>query len=284
VLAHAEVTAGGAIPDRAILFLHGILGSGGNWRTFARRFVEAHPTWAAILVDLRLHGGSREAVAPHTLHSAARDLGALERSLAIPVRAVLGHSFGGKVALTWLAQRRTDGQEDLDVAVVVDSTPSARPDHRGSEDTVCVLSVLATLTAAYPDRDAFVADLGARGIGRAEAQWLAMSLDRVAEGLRFGLDVAAIRGMLDDYFARDLWHLVEEPRAKRLEVVVGERSSVVSEEDRRRLHALAVADGSRVGLTLLGAGHLVHVDDPVGLLRVVADAVVESSRAAPPVR
>ena len=50
---HTVVTAEGARPERAILFLHGILGSGGNWRTFARRFVAARPDWAAVLVDLR---------------------------------------------------------------------------------------------------------------------------------------------------------------------------------------------------------------------------------------
>ncbi len=48
-----------AEPDRWLGFLHGILGSGANWRTFAKQIVTAKPEWGALLVDLRLHGESR---------------------------------------------------------------------------------------------------------------------------------------------------------------------------------------------------------------------------------
>src|SRR5207237_822421 len=40
----------GSRPERAIAFLHGILGRGINLRTIARRFVEARPGWTAWLV------------------------------------------------------------------------------------------------------------------------------------------------------------------------------------------------------------------------------------------
>ena len=83
-------------------FLHGILGSGANWRTFARRFVEAKPTWRAVLVDLRKHGASQDFPAPHTLVACADDLRALEKSIG-RFDGVLGHSFGGKVALELVA-------------------------------------------------------------------------------------------------------------------------------------------------------------------------------------
>ena len=51
-LSHALVTAPGQTPDRWMLFLHGILGSGANWRTVARKIVAARPQWGAVLVDL----------------------------------------------------------------------------------------------------------------------------------------------------------------------------------------------------------------------------------------
>src|SRR4051812_33412858 len=123
-LAHVIVTSpslpAGEAPSRLLLFLHGILGSGPNWRTFAKQIVAARPDWGAVLVDLRLHGESQDGFAPpHTLAAAAADLEELIATLeqtdeAAPlvvrprVRGVLGHSFGGKVALELARQRAGD--------------------------------------------------------------------------------------------------------------------------------------------------------------------------------
>src|SRR5262245_2654909 len=79
-----------------IIFLHGILGRGNNLRTIARRFVEARPDWTAWLVDLRGHGRSPKALPNPSLEAAARDVVDLAAQAAQPVRAIVGHSFGGK--------------------------------------------------------------------------------------------------------------------------------------------------------------------------------------------
>ena len=92
-LAHAEVTAAGSAPDKSMLFLHGIFGSGANWRTFARRYVEAKPDWSAVLVDLRKHGDSQAFEGPHDLAHCANDVANLAASLALPVRGIIGHSL-----------------------------------------------------------------------------------------------------------------------------------------------------------------------------------------------
>ena len=65
---------GASAPTQWLLVLHGILGSGVNWRTFAKRLVTARPEWGAVLVDLRMHGESQGAPPPHTLASAAVDV------------------------------------------------------------------------------------------------------------------------------------------------------------------------------------------------------------------
>ena len=70
-LAFSTVTANGAAPSQWMFFLHGIFGSGANWRTFAKRFVEARPSWGAALVDLRMHGASQNCAPPHTIEAAA---------------------------------------------------------------------------------------------------------------------------------------------------------------------------------------------------------------------
>src|SRR5688500_14742418 len=148
MLAFERVTAPGATPARSVLFLHGILGRGSNWRSFAKRLVAERPAWAAVLVDPREHGGSRGMEPPHTVAQAAADLDPLAARLAedgMPVRLVIGHSFGGKVALDWAG-----GEMREHDTMVVDSTPGARPDHRGSEGTVAAVALLGEIGAGGP--------------------------------------------------------------------------------------------------------------------------------------
>src|SRR5687768_11357079 len=123
-LATQIVSAPESTPDRTLVFLHGILGSGANWRTFAKQVVAAKPRWRAMLVDLRLHGDSTDLPPPHTVDTAANDI--VETMQGSKVDAILGHSFGGKVALA-LAEKLSG---DLDRLFVVDANPGSRPDAR----------------------------------------------------------------------------------------------------------------------------------------------------------
>src|SRR5262245_8884848 len=97
-----KVAPDGGAPRGWLLLLHGILGSGANWRTIARRVVTARPELGAVLVDLRMHGRSQGAPPPHTIDTAAGDLVHLAAELSLA--AVVGHSFGGKVALALRSQ------------------------------------------------------------------------------------------------------------------------------------------------------------------------------------
>src|SRR5438552_5499927 len=116
----------GARPERTILFLHGILGRGNNLRTIARRFVEARPGWSAWLVDMRGHGRSPKGTSGASLEAVARDvvsLAAPAAQAAQAVTAIVGHSFGGKVA------REAAGigsMSSLDDVVVIDTVPGIR--------------------------------------------------------------------------------------------------------------------------------------------------------------
>jgi pimeloyl-ACP methyl ester carboxylesterase len=264
LLSHAIVTAPSAAPDKSIAFLHGILGSGANWRTFAKQIVLARPEWSAALVDLRLHGESRGFSPPHTVRAAAEDVDALARALPCPLRAVLAHSFGGKVALDLLRLR--DG--DLDHVFLVDSTPGPRPDARGSESTRHIIDVLQQLPPEFPDRDAFTRWIEGRGIARPVAMWLAMNVRPVPNTTRFvfRVDLDGVRALLDDYFRLDLWDVLEHPPGRvRVHLVVGERSDVVDAADRERARRCPRTTVDVVA----NAGHWVHVDAPAALEAIV---------------
>lgn len=252
-MVHSQVVAGSA-PERSMLFLHGILGRGQNWRSIAQRFVEKRQDYAAVLVDLRAHGESPADSLPDTLAQCSADLEALEQS--IPVAAVLGHSFGGKVALEYAATHPCK-------TFVVDSTPSARPDKRGSESVLAVLKALRAIPDAFDDRRAFVRALNENhSIPRSTAMWLAMNLRKNDEHMVFGVDLDRIDALLADYFERDLWSAVSTETT----FLLGGRSDVVSESD--------ITRARNAGATILSfenAAHWVHVDAPEALTNALVE-------------
>jgi len=268
---HHDVVTGSAIaPDRYMLVLHGILGSGANWRSFARRLAAACPSWGFVLVDLRGHGQSAAAPPPHTLTAAAADLVRLEATLGLPIKGVLGHSFGGKVALALAELNPTR----LDQVWVLDSLPGARLEELASPRTAAVVRMLEEMPEVFPTRERFVEIVEQRGHNRTFAAWLAMNLRRDGDGYRLRLDMTKIRALFESYYQTDLWPVVEHhEKARELHFVVGGRSDVLGPDDRARLVAIA-ARTPHVHVHLLpDAGHWVHVDDPEGLFAVVSSAL-----------
>lgn len=267
---HALVTAAGAAPDRWMLVLHGIFGSGANWRTFARRLADARPGWGFILVDLRAHGASQDAPPPHTVGAAADDLCRLGDRLGLDIRGVMGHSFGGKVALAYVGRR--PGQ--LARAFVLDADPGAQPEASRSSPTRGVLDLLASIPQPLPSRERFLEIVQASGQSRAIAEWLAMNVRRAEEGFRLRMDLGALSSLLDDYFAQDFWSVLEDPRsAERIVVVLGGQSIALAPPARARLDALSARDPRLLVHVLERAGHWLHVDDPEGLFAILQGAL-----------
>ncbi len=269
MLSYAVVTAPGASPDRSCLVLHGILGSKTNWRTLARRFVAELPSWAFVLVDLRKHGASQDLPPPHTLSAAVDDLVTLAPLLAPPVRGVLGHSFGGKVALAY-----AEATPSLTHLVAVDSNPGARPDRHGSEASLRALDTLAAIGPTWATREDFMQAVVADGHDRGMAAWLAMNLEHADQGFRLRVEIPAIRALLDGYFERDLWPVVESPPpGRRTGFILGGDSLVMDAAERARLDAVAARGDCEV-IVAAGAGHWVHVDAPdatvAGVVRLLS--------------
>ena len=264
-----RVESNDGTPAKSFLFLHGILGSGGNLRSIAKRFVASEPSWSVVLVDLRGHGKSPVGEAPHTLIACVGDLEALGAKLAYPVRGILGHSFGGKVALAYAGTHRAE----LERLVVVDSMPGTRRGGRGSESTLAVIEALKRMDAVYATRDSFIDALVKEGVERTTAMWLAMSLKREPDGLRLSFDMNSIDALLDDYFEVDLWPVLSLGTRFDTQVIIGDKSKVFAEEDRARCLALEV--DSKLEVVTLPAGHWVHVDDGDGLVNALANPAKE---------
>ncbi len=279
VLSHAIVSAERVGDGHwTVVFLHGILGSGSNWRTFARRLVSEKPAWRAILVDLRKHGASQDFAPPHTLAACVSDLLALEQSIG-RFDAIIGHSFGGKVALEYAQARR-----ELPVCWVLDSALGAHPDRRANvplESAAAgslvtsdqIIAMLSSVPERFETREAFIQYVEEHGAARSIAMWLAMNVRQTPEGDGYVMrvDLPAMRSLIDDYFLRDEWaYLEDSSRTTRVHLVVGGRSETLDAGERALANRVAEASPDRTWVHVIAnAGHWVHVDAPDELLALV---------------
>ena len=260
-LHHERIASGGRSPEHWLLVTHGIFGAGSNWRAIARKLHARRADWGVVLVDLRQHGRSEGGEPPHTLAACAEDLHALVVELG-GVAAVAGHSFGGKVVLA--ARELVRPRQTW----VLDASPSARPDALADPDNLVarVLELMERLPRRWARRDDFAAAIVADGHDSAFAQWLAMNVvadDAGAFVLR--LELPALRALLADYYARDLWDALAAPDGD-VEVVVADRSSALDAADRARL----VAAPAHVHVHHVAAGHWLHIEAPDAVVELIA--------------
>lgn len=109
----------------ALIILHGLFGSGSNWNSQAKRLAGQ---FDVILLDLRNHGRSFHAPAM-SYADLAGDVRALMDSLALDTALVLGHSMGGKTAMTLALEspERVRALAVADIAPVAYRDQSNRP-------------------------------------------------------------------------------------------------------------------------------------------------------------
>ena len=87
---------------RNILFLHGIMGNKRNWGNFVKLLLPAHPQDNFYTVDLRYHGNSPAMPGENTMENIALDVYKTLQVNNISIDTIIGHSFGGKVALEYM--------------------------------------------------------------------------------------------------------------------------------------------------------------------------------------
>jgi esterase len=261
LLAHDEVRSAEQA-TQVLYVLHGIFGAGRNWSSVIRRLVRSAPEWNARLIDLRQHGNSQGFNAPHTIAAAAHDIEALAQNLNEHPAAVLGHSFGGKVALQYA---REHGSE-LRQVWVIDSTPESRvPDGSAWE----MLELIRRAPREFKDRDELIDFLVENRVARPTAQWMATNLENRDGTYVWRFDFDALDELLRDFFAQDMWDVLESPPAQvEIHMVKAEQSSVLSPSAVQRIHALS-KDNGRVFLHQVPGGHWVNAENPEALLNLL---------------
>ena len=243
-----------------LLLLHGLFGSASNWRRIAKSLSASH---RVISVDLRNHGASPWAATMSYVEMAA-DVGALIERLALVIDgvapAVLGHSMGGKVAMTLAL---TDAAK-VGRLIVVDIAPVSYGD-RFSSYTEAMRGVGA-LNATSRDeikRALLLTIPEDRIVG-----FLMTNLVRQDDRYDWRINLGAI-GMAMSGIGGFPEQLTSLRYDGPVTVIDGERSDYVSVDDRPRFEALFPR--ARF-VTIADAGHWLHADQP--------DAFVAAVRAA----
>lgn len=267
-------------PPTAVL-LHGILGGRRNWVSFAKRLAQEFPTWQFLLVDLRCHGesASLRKRGPHSVMSAARDVLQLMGQLRLTPRVLIGHSFGGKVAMSMVDQAAKPLARPIRVWVL-DATPGkVRSGGDGEDHPGELIATLRKMPASLPSRRSLIDALSHQGFSASVAQWMTTNLKAAKaegrSGYEWVFDLEGIADMYKSYEDTNLWSLVDNvPEGVHIDFLRAERSlHRWAHEDVQRIHMaeqIASTEGAGVQMHVLeDAGHWVHTDNPDGLFRLL---------------
>ena len=253
---------------RQLLMLHGIYGRGRNWLAIARALVERRPDWSCWLADMRHHGDAHGSDAAGTLDALAADVETWSAAQGVAVDAVLGHSFGGKVALAYAARQAT---RPLQVWVI-DSTPAAKAASGSAWD---MLGVVRSLPETFRSRQEAIAGIEAGGFSTDVAQWMSTNLMHEAGAYRWKLDFDVMERLLEEFFETSLWSALD-PGAPGHDVHVlkASESSVIAPDVVARLsdlEASAVPGNARVHLHVRDGGHWIHAESPQVVVELLAE-------------
>jgi len=238
-----------------VVILHGLLGSSSNWRSIARRLAERHRVFA---LDLPNHGES-----PHvdtmSYPAMAADVAAFLDGQQLPRATLIGHSMGGKTAMR-LALEQPERVQRL---VVVDIAPTvSHHDHLPWLQAMADLDMSRVGRRADADRllTEAVPDVGMR-------QFLLQNLVSTPDGFDWRVNLTAIANsmpaLLD--FPLDAGTRAFDGPALFLR---GAQSDYVLQDDEAAIRELF--PGSDI-VTIEGAGHWVHAEQPERFLAALGD-------------
>ncbi len=264
----AERVAADTPGARHLLLLHGMYGRGRNWRVVARMLVERRPDWSYWLADMRHHGDAPPRADAGSLDALAQDIESWAPSAGVMPDAVLGHSFGGKVALAYARRQASRPLQTW----VIDSTPEDRPPSGSAWD---MLGIVRALPQVFESRQEAIAGIEAGGFSTDVAQWMATNLTRETDGFRWRLDFDVMEQLLHDFFRTPFWDVLDPGAAGHdIHVLKASRSRVISAEAVARLTTLAArsdASHARVHLHEREGGHWIHAESPATVAELLAE-------------
>lgn len=235
-----------------VVILHGLFGSSTNWNRIARALA---PDYQVVLIDLPNHGHS-----PHWEHMDYPDMAAAVAETldhyGIPPASIVGHSMGGKVAMTLALNHHAYVQRLL----VADIAPIRYGDHGHGR-------LLRALQRMNPERlgsraaasEALADDIPEAGL----RQFLLTNLQARDGGFAWRIPLQALEANLP--VIADFPDLAGQYTGPTL-FLHGERSEYVPGD----AHEIIRGWFPEAAIEALpGAGHWLHAEQPEGFLERV---------------
>ncbi|WP_041794598.1 alpha/beta fold hydrolase [Pararhodospirillum photometricum] len=239
---------------RPVVILHGLFGRGRNWRAIAGRLQDLA---SLHLLDARNHGDSPWSDVM-TYPALAGDVAAYIEAHGLERPVVIGHSMGGKTAMTLALTRPTL----VGALGVIDISPGVSP---GRATLDAVIAALQALPVDLPSREAANTLLAPSLPDPALRAFLLQNLGREDGGWRWHLNLPALRAAVPALSGfPDVGDQAAWPGPTL--VVRGERSDYVPDSDRDALRRLFPT--ARV-VTVKNAGHWVHAEQPETVVQVL---------------
>jgi esterase len=237
-----------------VAILHGLFGSGRNWRSIAQQLAPRH---RVLAFDLRNHGASPWANGM-SYREMVEDLRASIRARGIGRAALLGHSMGGKVAMLAALLHPTE----IDRLVVVDIAPAPNPPTL----LAYVRAMRAVDLRDVTRRGEVDAQLAVAVPDPAERAFLLQNLIIDDGSARWRLNLEAIEHEFSEIIGFP--HVPADSVYQGATLfVAGARSDHIRPEHEPVIrHLFPRAHITRVE----GAGHWVHAEQPQAFLRAVA--------------
>lgn len=239
-------------------------------------------------MDLRNHGKSAEVEGlspPHDLTNAAKDLADLVKSHGWSwPDVVLAHSLGGKVALQF-AESCARGDYGESAALpkqlwVLDSVPGqVKHTENGDGEVEKVLQTLQNLPPIVPSRKWLVNHMIELGFSKSFSEWIGSNLKKSGDQETWAFNLNGAVEMFKSYRKKSYWSLLEHPpKEMEIAIVRAENSDRWDPETVQRLESLDArerggSEGKVAVHVLPKSGHWVHVDNPRGLLEIVAPKI-----------
>lgn len=252
---------------RHLVLLHGIYGRGRNWLAIARQLVARRPEWTCWLADLRHHGDASAGDGPGSLDDLAGDIVDWAAEQGLTPDAVLGHSFGGKVALAYAAREAGRPLQTW----LIDSTPEARQPEGSAWD---MLQIVRGLPPTFATRQELIAGIERGGFATDVAQWMSTNLVREGEHFRWRLDFDVMEELLHTFFRTSLWEVLDPGAPGHdFHVLKATRSNVITAQGLARLQQLEAhpsPERARVHVHQAEGGHWIHAETPGVVIDLLA--------------
>ena len=263
----------------SMVFLHGILGSKQNLRSFARKVANSFPETTCYLVDLPAHGDSPNAspvASSATVQFCAEEVARLlVEDLNVRPNVICGHSFGGKVSLALLHNQDINPR----ACWILDSQPGLvnlkgqhRPRNENSVEYI-IDTIAEDIKPPFESKENMMAQMEKAGIDLGIRHWMTTNLARNDDGtLDWKFDIDAVKNLFHDYCSLDMWSSLGTNAARDvdLHIVRATKNSFWARKSTiEHLAEQQAANPDRLFVHDVDAGHWLHAEKPNDLFDVM---------------